>query len=79
VAAAGLLAVVRSGRWPQLGRRYERATSPLGGGSASADTRPARRHESAWDQMDRGVDPTVGSGSGPSDTMTTSPVEEDPR
>ena len=79
VAAAGLLAIVRSSRWPQLGRRYERATSPLGGGTGSADTRPAPRHESAWDQMDRGVDPTVGSGSGPSDTMTTSPVEEDPR
>jgi len=75
IVTAGLLAVWRSGTWPQLGRRYERA----GAGVTAARARRTERQESAWDQLDRGVDPTVGSGSGPSDTMTTSPVEEDPR
>ena len=77
IGTAGLMAVVRSARWPQLGRRYERAAAGEQAPAAGrrADTRP----ESAWDQMDRGVDPTVGSGSGPSDTMTASPVEEGPR
>ena len=78
IAAAGVLAAVRSAGWPQLGRRYERA-APVDGDVSPAGTRPGARSESAWDQLDRGVDPTVGSGSGPSDTMTTSPVEEDPR
>jgi uncharacterized membrane protein (TIGR02234 family) len=79
IAAAGLLAVVRSGRWPQLGRRYERAAAVSGDVTSAAGAPAGARAESAWDQMDRGVDPTVGSGSGLSDTMTTSPVEEDPR
>ena len=79
IAAAGVLAVVRSGSWPQLGRRYERAAAVSGDVSAAGVPGTGARAESAWDQLDRGVDPTVGSGSGPSDTMTTSPVEEDPR
>jgi uncharacterized membrane protein (TIGR02234 family) len=75
VAIAGALAAARSAGWPQLGRRYERDGAP-----ATPAGRPrAAREESTWDQLDRGVDPTLGSGSGRSDTMTTSPVEEDPR
>ncbi len=52
VAAAGLAAVVWSGRWPALGARYAR--SPGG--------RPADRDrgspESWWEALDRGEDPT---------------------
>ncbi len=54
VAVAGVLAVVAGGRWPSLGRRYERD-----GGPTPATGAPARS-ESSWDQLDRGVDPTVG-------------------
>lgn len=43
IAAGGLLAVVRGGRWPSLGTRYERA--PV----ATSD----------WDALDRGEDPTL--------------------
>ena len=52
VAVAGVLAVVRGARWPVLGRRYERAGGPA----------PARagRPPSAWEQLDQGVDPTLG-------------------
>ena len=48
VAVAGVLAVLRSRDWPQMGRRYERRDDDA--------SRPA---ESAWDQLDHGVDPTL--------------------
>ena len=48
VAAAGVLAVLRSRDWPQMGRRYERR-----------DDGASRAAESAWDQLDHGLDPTL--------------------
>ena len=65
--AAGLLAGVRGRRWPAMGRRYERPD-----GTASAQVRPApevsdeQRAQSAWTALDRGEDPTEGSGRRPS-------------
>lgn len=61
VVLAGVLAVVASRSWPQLGRRYERE-----GGQARAPRGPSREAvaaapptASAWDQLDAGVDPTL--------------------
>jgi len=51
VALAGAVVVLRSRDWPVLGGRYERAGGP---DRTEADRRP----ESAWDQLDRGLDPT---------------------
>lgn len=53
VALAGVLALVASRSWPQLGRRYER--------DGDAGPRPAAAPPatSAWDQLDAGVDPTL--------------------
>lgn len=51
VALGGLLALLHGGRWPVLGRRYERE------GAAPAPA-PGRQ-ESAWELLDRGVDPTA--------------------
>jgi uncharacterized membrane protein (TIGR02234 family) len=52
--AVGVLAALRGGTWPVMGKRYERAeadAAPAAGGSAAA--------ASAWDQLDQGLDPTV--------------------
>jgi uncharacterized membrane protein (TIGR02234 family) len=60
-AAAGLLAVLRGGDWPAMGRRYERAGSGVGAGSQAAPARPMTdddRAEAAWKALDRGEDPT---------------------
>jgi uncharacterized membrane protein (TIGR02234 family) len=48
--AAGGFAVVRSGNWPAMGRRYE------SGGKAA---RPTSDASSMWDRLDHGDDPTV--------------------
>ena len=56
-AAAGLLAVLRGGNWPAMGRRYERA----GAETPPAPTRPLTdddRAQAAWTALDRGEDPT---------------------
>jgi uncharacterized membrane protein (TIGR02234 family) len=53
VAAGGVLAVLRSRTWPEMGRRYER-----GGDGSRAPA--ATREPSAWDQLDQGIDPTDG-------------------
>ncbi len=55
VLTAGALAVVRGGRWPRLGARYERAadarpSAAPGGDATSADV---------WAALDRGEDPTL--------------------
>lgn len=50
VALGGLLALLHGSRWPVMGRRYERDRPTTGG--------PEGRAESAWDLLDRGVDPT---------------------
>ncbi len=50
VAGGGAVALRRGSTWPEMGRRYERT-----GDVARETTRPV---ESAWDQLDRGVDPT---------------------
>ncbi|WP_433386598.1 Trp biosynthesis-associated membrane protein [Micromonospora sp. KLBMP9576] len=60
-AAGGLLTVLRGGRWPAMGARYERRA----GGDAApvargGDDRVTGRHTTeAWDALDRGEDPTV--------------------
>jgi uncharacterized membrane protein (TIGR02234 family) len=62
---AGLLVVLRSRRWPAMGRRYERP------GPAGAPAGPARpmsdddRAAAAWRALDRGEDPTEQAGDGP--------------
>jgi uncharacterized membrane protein (TIGR02234 family) len=48
--AVGLFTVVRSRRWPAMGRRYESGGNPSGGVSTEA---------SMWDLLDEGEDPTV--------------------
>ena len=50
VALGGLLALLHGSRWPVMGRRYDRDRTATGG--------PDGRSESAWDLLDRGVDPT---------------------
>ena len=57
---AGLLVVLRSRRWPGMGRRYER-TGTAGQPSPARATRvetPEDRHQAAWKALDRGDDPT---------------------
>jgi len=71
LAVTGAAVVVRCGRWPELGRRYERAGEPASGSGGRRTP-----SESTWDQLDRGVDPTTETGS---DTMTATPDEEDQR
>lgn len=44
--ACGVLAIMRGGVWPRLGRRYERGARPV-------------NEESAWDALDAGRDPTL--------------------
>ncbi len=51
--AAGFMALSLSSRWSTLGSRYERA---------DASDASKVRHVSAWDQLDEGIDPTVGDG-----------------
>jgi uncharacterized membrane protein (TIGR02234 family) len=47
VAASGVLTLLRGGRWPALGARYERG--------AARTPRPL----DAWSALDQGIDPTV--------------------
>jgi uncharacterized membrane protein (TIGR02234 family) len=63
IAVGGVLAVVRSGRWPEMGRRYERPdeTTPVGSASGPA---------SAWDQLD----PTDHGSAHRVDDTTTDPT-----
>ncbi|MDA8436968.1 MAG: Trp biosynthesis-associated membrane protein [Actinomycetales bacterium] len=68
VAAGGAVTLLRGPAWPEMGRRYERADAP-----AADDTRAARPPESAWDQLDRGVDPTQHP-SPPAPDTTTDPT-----
>jgi uncharacterized membrane protein (TIGR02234 family) len=51
VVFGGVLAIVTSGSWPQMGRRYERRE---GADAPQRDVRP----RSVWDQLDEGIDPT---------------------
>lgn len=51
VAAAGILTVVRSGRWAVMGTRYD---GPAGGRRVATPD--------AWTRLDRGEDPTVDPG-----------------
>lgn len=61
VAAGGLLAVLRSGRWPVPGRRFETGTGRgrprAEGPGAVAEGRP-QDAVAAWDALSRGEDPT---------------------
>jgi uncharacterized membrane protein (TIGR02234 family) len=59
--AAGLLALRHGRRWPAMSGRHERA----GGARAGAARRTAPdpdRPEELWKALDRGEDPTTGSG-----------------
>ena len=69
VAAGGAVTLLRGSTWPEMGRRYERADAAAPDG-ARATARPA---ESAWDQLDRGVDPTQDPAP-PSPDTTTDPT-----
>lgn len=51
VIAVGVLAVLRGGTWPVMGRKYERPEGEAAPAAAGA--------ASAWDQLDQGVDPTI--------------------
>ncbi len=74
VAAGGALALLRGRTWPVMGGRYERR-DPGVPGSQEAASAAARRHDSAWEQLDRGVDPTLhgAGGTGPAATPETAP------
>jgi uncharacterized membrane protein (TIGR02234 family) len=54
---AGTLALLRSGSWPAMGRRYE------SGGRSGRSARPSSgspsEPSSMWDRLDEGHDPTV--------------------
>jgi uncharacterized membrane protein (TIGR02234 family) len=60
VALAGAQALARCAHWPEMGRRYTRDAA---GDPAHAPRTPVR--ESAWDALDRGVDPTADPGTDP--------------
>lgn len=83
VTAGGVIAVLRSASWPEMGRRYERSGAEEGRGAVVSP-------ESVWEQLDRGVDPTVErpadseeprgwDGGAETDTMSGTPPEEEPR
>lgn len=50
VAAAGMLAAWRGGRWPVMSSRYERA--------GARERAPAADSATLWEELSRGVDPT---------------------
>ena len=69
VAAGGAVVLLRGSSWPEMGRRYER---PVDDGAGAEQSRAASRPaESAWDQLDRGVDPTADPDPAAADTDTT--------
>jgi uncharacterized membrane protein (TIGR02234 family) len=67
VMSGGVLAIVTSRSWPQMGRRYERREGADG---------PVRdvASKSAWDQLDEGVDPTDRPGPGDAPDTTGDPT-----
>ena len=72
VVVVGVLAALRGGTWPVMGRRYERAE-----GEALA-TAPAAGAASAWDQLDQGVDPTLEEGPADPSGTTPGPTRSEP-
>jgi uncharacterized membrane protein (TIGR02234 family) len=61
---AGVLTAVRGGRWPAMGRRYERSGNP--GDRTPDGVSDEQRASAAWTALDRGEDPTDGSANRPS-------------
>jgi uncharacterized membrane protein (TIGR02234 family) len=61
LVVAGLAAAFRGGRWPVMGRRYERSPEPDVAATAAGATGVAAgaTAASAWDQLDQGLDPTL--------------------
>lgn len=62
----GVLAALRGGTWPVLGKRYERSDAEAVPRTAAGAAAP-----SAWDQLDQGVDPTVEAPPAPTSAATT--------
>ncbi|MER6830093.1 Trp biosynthesis-associated membrane protein [Streptosporangium sp. NPDC000563] len=59
LAAGGVAAIVRGGRWPGMSGRYDRqGAGPAGGTAAARGGAPSERE--LWDALDEGVDPTTG-------------------
>lgn len=55
LVVVGVLAVLRGGTWPVMGRKYERGDAEASRGAP----RGPLGGPSAWEQLDQGVDPTV--------------------
>jgi uncharacterized membrane protein (TIGR02234 family) len=82
IAAAGVLAAWRGTRWPGMSSRYDRPppTRPSGSGGGpagdpvSVGPSPAPRagHDTAWDVLDAGGDPTVSIRTSPTVSIRTS-------
>lgn len=71
LVVVGVLAALRGGTWPVMGRRYERERPATADGTSTGPVGAA----SAWEQLDQGVDPTVDQ---PVDT-TPEPTRGTPR
>lgn len=55
IAAIGVVACLIGRRWPGLGKRYQRESSPAGSSPAG----PSPAASSPWDALDHGKDPTA--------------------
>ncbi|KAB2367640.1 Trp biosynthesis-associated membrane protein [Actinomadura montaniterrae] len=72
LVAGGLIAAVRSGRWPGMSARYERSGAPASRPAARKPAGAAAEDPSAlWKSLDRGEDPTA------QDAAQESPADAD--
>ncbi|MGE0818578.1 MAG: Trp biosynthesis-associated membrane protein [Candidatus Nanopelagicales bacterium] len=71
VVVVGVLAVLRGGTWPVMGRRYERTEGEAPASAAAGSA-------SAWDQLDQGVDPTVDTSAADPSPTTPGPTRSAP-
>lgn len=80
LVVAGLAAAFRGGRWPVMGRRYERSPEPDPSAAGAGTSRAAAgaTAASAWDQLDQGVDPTLDGADGPTPDPTRSDLDGPP-
>ena len=77
LVVAGLAAAFRGGRWPVMGRRYERSPEPdvSAAAAGTAGAAAGATASSAWDQLDQGVDPTLDRFDGPTPDPTRSDAD----